>query len=127
MSNATLIRKVYDDFAKGDVRAVLEVFDASIVWQVPGHSPLSGTYRGHGEIVGFFERSLALSGGSLAIDVERILGEGDVVVALVTVTAERNDRTAAFAEVHVWRLANGRITAFREFQGDEQAEDRFWS
>jgi hypothetical protein len=44
-----------------------------------------------------------------------------------SVKAERNDRAAAFREVHVWRLANGRATDFREFQGDEQAEDRFWS
>jgi len=57
----------------------------------------------------------------------KVLAEGDLVVALVTVKAERNDRAAAFQEVYVWRLANGRATDFREFQGDEQAEDRFWS
>jgi hypothetical protein len=41
--------------------------------------------------------------------------------------AERNRRPAAFPEVHVWRLANEKISVFREFQGDEQTEDRFWS
>jgi hypothetical protein len=50
-----------------------------------------------------------------------------VVVVLVTVKAERNGRSAAFSEVHVWRLANEKIIEFREFQGDEQTEDRFWS
>ncbi len=30
--NATVIRKAYDDFAKGDIPAVLGVFDASITW-----------------------------------------------------------------------------------------------
>jgi hypothetical protein len=34
---------------------------------------------------------------------------------------------AAFPEVHVWQLVNAKVTEFREFQGDEQAEDRFWS
>jgi hypothetical protein len=29
--------------------------------------------------------------------------------------------------VHVWRVAGGRVVAFREFQGDEQTEDAFWS
>ena len=56
-----------------------------------------------------------------------MLGENDVVVALVTVRAERSGRAAAFQEVHVWRVSDGKITEFREFQGDEREEDRFWS
>jgi ketosteroid isomerase-like protein len=48
-TNATIIRKAYDDFAKGDIPAVLEAFDASITWHVPGHSPLSGDYKGQDE------------------------------------------------------------------------------
>ena len=126
-TNATIIRKAYDDFAKGDIPAVLEAFDASITWHVPGHSPLSGDYQGHPEVVGFFGHTMELSGGSFGIEVHHVLAEDDVVVALVTVKAERNGRAAAFPEVHVFRLANGKVTEFREFQGDEQTEDRFWS
>jgi uncharacterized protein len=127
MTNASIIRKAYDDFASGDIPAVLEVFDRSITWHVPGHSPLSGDYNGHDEIVGFFKHTLALCGGIFAIEVHKVLAEQDVVVALVTVKADRNSRSVAFPEVHVWRLANGKIIEFREFQGDEQTEDRFWS
>ena len=53
--------------------------------------------------------------------------EEDMVVALVTVKAERNGSSAAFPEVHVWRFAERKAIEFREFQGDEQTEDRFWS
>jgi hypothetical protein len=35
--------------------------------------------------------------------------------------------SASFPEVHVWRLEDGKATEFREYQGDEQREDRFWS
>ena len=126
-SNATIIRKAYDDFAKGDIPAVLEAFDASITWHVPGHSPLSGDYKGHNEVVGFFKHTVELSGGVFAIEVHHVLAEDDVVVAIATVKAQRNGRSAAFPEVHVWRLVNGKVTEFREFQGDEQTEDRFWS
>ena len=126
-TNATITRKAYDDFANGDISAVLEAFDTSITWHVPGHSPLSGDYKGHDEIVGFFKHTLALCGGSFAIEVHQILAGENVVVALVTVKAERNGRPAAFPEVHVWRLANDKVTEFREFQGDEQTEDPFWS
>jgi ketosteroid isomerase-like protein len=41
-----IIRKVYQDFARGDISAVFAAFDASIAWHVPGHSPLSGDYNG---------------------------------------------------------------------------------
>ena len=126
-ANATILRKAYDDFANGNIPAVLQAFDTSIIWHVPGHSPLSGDYRGHEEIVGFFKRTTALCGGTFAMEVHHVLAEEDVVVVLVTVKAERNGRPAAFPEVHVWRLASEKVTEFREFQGDEQTEDRFWS
>jgi ketosteroid isomerase-like protein len=126
-TNSTIIRKAYDDFANGNIPAVLEAFDTSITWHVPGHSPLSGDYAGHDEIVGFFKHTLALCGGIFAIEVHHVLGVAVVVVALVTVKAERNGRSVAFSEVHVWRLANEKVTEFREFQGDEYTEDRFWS
>ena len=56
-----------------------------------------------------------------------MLADDDVVVALVTVTARRHGASASFPEVHVWRLRDGKMIAFREYQGDEQREDRFWS
>src|SRR6516165_3106582 len=126
-TNAGVIRMAYDDFANGDIPAVLEVFDTSMTWHVPGHSPLSGDYKGHEEIVGFFKHTLALCGGTFAMEVHHVLAEEDVVVVLVTVKAERNGRPAAFPEVHVWRLASEKVTEFREFQGDEHTEDPFWS
>ena len=70
---------------------------------------------------------MELSGGKFGIDVHNVLTDGDVAVALTTVRAERNGRAASFPEVHVWRLKNGKVIDFREYQGDEQREDRFWS
>ena len=56
-----------------------------------------------------------------------LLAEDDLVVVLVTVNAERNGLSASFPEIHVWRMKDGKATDFREYQGDEQREDRFWS
>ena len=126
-SNQAIIRKAYEDFAKGNIPAVFAVFDPAITWHVPGHGPLSGDYKGHQQIGGFFQRTMELSGGKFGIDVHNVLTDGDVVVALTTVRAERNGRSASFSEVHVWRLKNSKVIDFREYQGDEQREDRFWS
>jgi hypothetical protein len=62
-----------------------------------------------------------------SIDVQNILADGDLVVALVTVNARRKGIAESFPEVHVWRMKNGKAIEFREYQGDEQREDRFWS
>ena len=126
-ANAAIVRKAYDNFAQGNIPAVFAAFDPNISWHIPGHSPLSGDYRGHDEIAGFFQRTMELSGGAFGIDVHNVLADGDLVVVLATVTAQRNGNSASFSEVHVWRMRNGKATEFREYPGDEQHEVRFWS
>src|SRR5437764_12401145 len=121
-SNSEIIRKAYQDFASGNVPAVFAAFDPGINWHVPGHSPLSGDFRGHDQIGGFFQRIMELSGGAFSIEVHNVLAGGDLVVVLATVNAQRNGVAASFPEVHVWRLKNGKATEFREYQGDEQRE-----
>lgn len=125
--NSVIIRKAYEDFAIGSIPSVFAVFDAGITWHVPGHSPLSGDYTGHDQVGGFFQRTMELSGGAFSMDVHNVLAEDDLVVALVTVNAERNGLSASFPEIHVWQMKNGKATDFREYQGDEQREDQFWS
>jgi len=126
-SNAAVIRSAYEAFARGDVPAVFATFDPAITWHVPGHSPLSGDYRGHDQVGGFFQRTMELSAGEFSIDLHHVLEEGDLVVTLVTAHAKRAGVAASFPEVHVWRMKNGKAADFREYQGDEQREDRFWS
>ena len=126
-ANAGIIRKAYGDFATGNIPAVFAVFDAGITWHVPGRSPLSGVYSGHDQIGSFFRRTMELSGGAFSIVVHNVLAEDDLVVALVTVNAQRNGVSASFSEVHVWQMRNGKVTEFREYQGDEHREDQFWS
>ncbi|MBV8847763.1 MAG: nuclear transport factor 2 family protein [Bryobacterales bacterium] len=127
LSNGEIIRKAYQDFAEGNIPAVFAAFDTGITWHVPGHSPLSADYKGHDQIGGFFQRTMALCESAFSIDVHNVLVDGDLVVVLATVNARRNGVAASFPEVHVWRLKNGKATEFREYQGDEQREDRFWS
>jgi hypothetical protein len=126
-SNAMIIRKAYEDFAQGNVPAVFAAFDPSITWHVPGHSPLSGDYTGHDQVRSFFQRTMELSGNVFSIDVHNVLADGDLVVALATVNAQRSGVSESFPEVHVWKMRDGKAVEFREYQGDEQREDRFWS
>ena len=53
-----------------------------------------------------------------------LLERADELRALDT---ERHGQSWSSPEVHVWRLTGGRAVDFREFQGDEQTDDAFWS
>ena len=65
---------------------------------------------------------MELSGGVFSINVHNILAEGDLVVVLATVNAQRKGISASFPEVHVWQMKNGKAIGFREYQGDEQGD-----
>jgi hypothetical protein len=125
--NAALMRGGYEAFAAGDVDAVLALFADDILWHVPGRGPLSRDYRGRDDVLGFFGEFMKLSGGTFRLQVDDILAKGDTVVALVTESAERGGRTWSSPQVHVWTLKSGRATRFWQYQGDQQAEDEFWS
>src|SRR5262249_30007343 len=76
-TNAELLRSAYDAFARGDIPTVLQTLAEDIAWHVPGRSPLSGDYRGHEEVVGFFSRAMELSGGTLRVEAEDVIGDGE--------------------------------------------------
>jgi hypothetical protein len=125
--NLDLVRRGYEAFGRGDIATVLQIFDPNIHWHIPGRGPLSGDYTGHDEVIAFFTRTQELAAGTFAIQIDDMLANAQCVVALCTVSAQRHGQAWSTPEVHVWRVANGRAVDFREYQGDQQAEDEFWS
>jgi ketosteroid isomerase-like protein len=125
--NAELIKSAYDAFAVGDVPSVLKTFDPNIIWHVPGRSPLSGVYKGPDGVLDFFGRCQELSNGTLRVAPDEIIGEGDRVIALTTVSAERHGQFWSSPEVHFWTVVDNKAVSFREFQGDQEEEGKFWS
>jgi len=125
--NSVLIRNAYDAFSRGDIDAVMAVFAPDIMWHVPGRGPLSRDYRGHAEVLGFFGHFMQLSNGTFRLRVDEVLARGDRVVVLCTETAQRGGRSWTAPQVHVWTVKDGKVTAFREYEGDEQGDDEFWA
>ena len=126
-SNRSLIESAYGAFARGDIPKAMAAMSEDIRWHVPGRGPISGDYRGHQEVLGFFQHFMELSKGTFQIQVDDVLAKGDRVIALVTESAERNGRKWSSPQVHAWTVKHGKATAFWQFQGDQQTEDEFWS
>ena len=44
--NAAVVRRGYEAFNAGDIKALNEMFDESAVWHAPGHTSLAGDHEG---------------------------------------------------------------------------------
>jgi uncharacterized protein len=113
-ANASIVRQAYDAFSRGDVPAVLAVFDDSIEWYAPDELPDGGTYRGPAEVARFFQ-SLPEHYEELRVEVDRVLDAGEQVIAEGHHRGRIGGTDFAVGFAHVWTLANGKATRFREY------------
>ena len=125
-SPADVVRRAHDAFATGDIDAVMRLCADEITFHIPGRSPLSGEWRGRERVLEFFATAAELSEGTLALSPDEVLADGERVVVLTRVHAQRHGRSETFTNVHAIRVADGKITELREYMGDERREDEFW-
>src|ERR1700753_3493862 len=92
--NIELVKKGYEAFSAGDVEAVMSLFDDNIEWVQPGDSAISGTYHGKAELGEHLSR---LAEKSVTVKLNRLIADGDTVVALTEVAG--GDETGAGAGV----------------------------
>ena len=67
--NVELTRRGYEAFAKGDVQALRELMDDDVTWHVSDGGPLSGSYHGQNDVLGFLVRLAQETGGTFRLDV----------------------------------------------------------
>lgn len=114
-SNVDTLRSGYEAFAREDIPAVLELFDADIEWYSPDELPDGGTYRGPDQVAGFFA-ALSRRYDELSVQPERYLAAGDdIVVVEGTHTGRIGTESFEVGFAHVWTLRDGKITRFREY------------
>jgi ketosteroid isomerase-like protein len=82
--NKEIIQRGYAAFSAGDVESVMNLFDDDIEWVQPGASTVSGTFHGKTEVMEHLGR---LAEKGLTVKLNRLIAEGDTVVALTDVTA----------------------------------------
>jgi ketosteroid isomerase-like protein len=116
--NVETTKKGYAAFAAGDLEGALQAFDDDVEWIQPGKSTLSGTYHGKGEVV---ELLTKIAGKQFGTKPNRIVADGDVVVALTDVTIEGENSTGA----DVFTFRDGKIVKTESF-GDTALTERIF-
>ena len=115
-NNGQIIQDLYASFAQGDVPAVLAAMADDIQWTEADGFPLAGTYVGPQAVLeGVFMR-LGEIGDEWAARPERIVADGDTVVALGNYTWKHktSGKPAVVKMVHVWTLDGGKATEFQQ-------------
>jgi uncharacterized protein len=121
-----LVRRGYDAFSRGDMQTLREVFSPDIVWHSAGRSQLAGEYAGVDAVLGFFGRTMELTGGTFRVDVHDVVANDEHVVGLHAVTAEREGRTLRDQNVLVFHVRDGRASEVWQLWADQYAADAFF-
>lgn len=100
---------------------------AEIIWHVPGHNPVSGTYRGFDEYTRLMPSRMApLSRWDFSV--QDVMVNGDHVVASFTLKGERKGKRVDMRGAHIMRLNDaGQIVEGWGFASDQDALDDFFS
>jgi ketosteroid isomerase-like protein len=115
-SNVEVIKGLYESFAKGDVGAVLGVFDDNIEWQEPESLPFKNQIGPQAVAENIFSPTLQLV-RNFSVMPGEIHHVGDVVFAIGTYrgTGAATGKSFEAAFVHVWRMRNGKVSGFRTY------------
>jgi ketosteroid isomerase-like protein len=118
-ANTTLVQGLYAAFGRGDIQSILTALADDVDWVVPGppgRAPSFGSWRGRESVLKFFQ-TLGASYEFETFLVRKLIAQGDTVVALGADHGRNkaNGKRYQTDFVHVWTIADGRVTAFREY------------
>ncbi len=107
--NAQTVRDLYAALIAGDLAGAGALIAEDAVLHVPGRSQNTGDYAGREAILGFVAHAHEITGGTLRLEVHRVLADDEVAVALTTYTASRADGRPPLENnlAHVIRMRHG--------------------
>lgn len=116
--NIKLVRQGYDAFLKGDLKGLLSMFSSDIDWEIPEVESIPFTGKRHGidAVAGFFRDMLASQDVREMVP-DEFIGQGDTVVVLghFAFAVKATGREYGDDFCHVFRIADGKISSFKEY------------
>jgi ketosteroid isomerase-like protein len=118
-TNVELIRGLYNDFATGNIPAVLAAMSPDIIWNEAENFPYAdgNPYIGPEAVLnGVFARCGGEWDG-FAVKVDEILDAGDTIIAMGRYlgTFKATGRAQNTQMAHVWRIADGKVVRFQQY------------
>jgi ketosteroid isomerase-like protein len=120
------IRRVFDAFAGGGVRALFDVIAEDAVWVVNGTVPVAQVYEGRDRIFELFRETRRLTEGTYRSDLRWAVAGDEHAAAVYRATGSRLGRSLDIDQVLLIDHTNGvwrRVTAVPP---DPPAFEAFW-
>jgi len=125
--NKSIVQGIYDNFAKGDVPAVLAAMDEKVVWnEAEGNKYADGNpYIGPNAVLeGVFARLGADHEYFKLQDIQlSAMGDNKVLATLRYDAKWKNGEAYNSQTAHLWTLNNGKITAFQQYTNTKLLAD----
>jgi ketosteroid isomerase-like protein len=115
--NKAIVQKFYEAGNAGDMETCFGLLADDIVWTNIGSTSVSGTYRGKPQLMeGLLGPLFAQLKGGIHMTVERMVAEGDYVVAQTRGAAETLDGVP-YENTYCWviRLRDGQFVELTEY------------
>ncbi len=126
-ANVAVMEKIYADFTKGDLPALLGACAEKMTFNLAGKSKLAGKFTKENVGPLFFKKLQELSEGTLQMEVHELFASDRHGVALCTNTVTKNGDKVQLRTVHVWRFESGQPVAWYEYPRDMYQFDAVWS
>lgn len=121
--NAAIARTAIEAFSRGDMAAMLELVDETVIWHAPGTNRFSGKFEGKAAVIDRFTR-MAEAGVVTALEIHDVVGNDEHVVALVNATVTSADgRSYQTPQVQAMHIRDGRCVEFWGMNQDQAAMD----
>ncbi len=125
-SREDIIRRGYKAFSEGDMDTFRSIYIPDVVQSQPGDNQLSGEHTGVDNVLGLYGKLFELSGGTLVVELKSVKTEGDKVVSVHGMKAEREGKTLDTDESIEFTFAGDKISRLNVSSSDQGAEDAFW-
>src|SRR6476619_7233571 len=126
--NATTLRRAYAAFNTGDMNTLIETFDESAVWHLPGGSAMASDYEGRDATLAYFGRLAQETDGTFRAElISALPDDEDRVVGIQRSVADRNGKHMDVGTCIVFQFKHGRFFDGRELFHDLYAWDEFWA
>jgi ketosteroid isomerase-like protein len=126
--NVAIMQRAYDAFNSADMDTLIELFDESCVWHLPGRSSMANDYQGRDATLAYFGQIGQETGGTFQAELQQLFaGDDGRVIGLQRSTAERDGKALDVGNCIVFELKDGKVVDGREHFNDLYAWDEFWS
>lgn len=125
--HATLVRKGYEAFARGDMDTLRSLMTGDATHHTPGNHPMAGDFKGLDAVIDYYRRLGEETGGTLRVNLQQLLVDGrGHVMSVHHVTAERRGKRYDQRGGIVFRIVGDKISDLDEFIADIEAGNEFW-